>query len=263
MASRLTAREIADLKRRVRKAINTPSQTGAQARAFRSQVSRLKKSGLIPKSVDARSASVETRVGKASLDSIVKRNQAVARGEKVAVKVPKNKLKAFREAGYKTSKGRVIYDVDESVQIKAKRGGISRTSKNGIERIEIPVPYHNLEEWIEAVKKNRAAIDAMKKREEFFAFRFFGHNSSNAFGNITLLMKKWEQYESVTQAEDGSRKKQAELFRNLEIVRVPRSEDFHAERKRDQAKRKKDRLNASKQKAQAKKNNKTPRHRRP
>jgi hypothetical protein len=98
-------------------------------------------------------------------------------------------------------------------------GQITIKHPSGIERVQIPIEYHNLEQYFRDIRKNRKLIDAMKSRNEYFGFRFFGNNSSEFFSDIDLLLERLESYRDVN-AGMKSRRKGAEIYRNIEILRL-------------------------------------------
>jgi hypothetical protein len=59
----------------------------------------------------------------------------------------------------------------------------------------------------------------MKKRNEYFGFRFFGNNSSEFFSDIDLLLERLESYRDVN-AGFKSRTKGADIYRHVEILRL-------------------------------------------
>ncbi len=196
----------------------------ANLKDFRHRVSVLKKQGLLPartsrgEKLDARSADPRWKVKGKSLGSIVKKYDDIASEKSTAVRVPRKTLIAYKKAGYETAKGRVI--VPHSATERATRRGenIVIKSKSGIERVQIPIPFQNLEQYLTDIQKNKRLINGMKRRNEYFGFKFFGNNSSEIHSDISHLIEQLQTYSAVTNAV--SRMKQQEVYRNLEIVRI-------------------------------------------
>lgn len=214
----------------------------ANLRDFRKRVSVLKKQGLLPaklsarKKLDARRALPDWKIKGKKLSTIVRKYDDVATGKLTAVEVSPQRLREFRKAGYETANGRVLIPHSATEKVTLKRGEVSITSVKGVERVQIPIPFQNLPQYFRDIKKNATHIDMMKKRNEYFGFRFFGANSSSLYANIDLAIRDLEKYTQVVKAT--SRVKQQNIYKNLEIVRL-RSEKywtFPSERRRAMSK---------------------------
>lgn len=210
---------------------STPGKV-ANLRDFRHRVAVLKRQGLIVGktrrgiSVDARYARPTTKVNGQNLGTIVSRYDDVASGKATAVKVKSRKqLSAFKKAGYETAKGRVIIPHSATETVRLERGEVVIKHRSGIERIQIPIPYHRLEQYLADIQKDHKRIDAMKRRNEYFGFKLFG-NGSNQYSNIELLIEDLQNYQSVQNWGDLSRPKQNEIYRNLEIVKIKRNANW-------------------------------------
>src|SRR5689334_18362711 len=214
----------------------------ANLRDFRKRVSVLKKQGLLParissrKKLDARSALTDQIIRGKKLSTVVRKYDDVATGKLTAVKVSSTRLREFRKAGYETALGRVLIPHSATETVTLKGGEVSIRSAKGIERVQIPIPFQNLPQYFRDIKKNATRIDEMKNRNEYFGFRFFGHNSSSLYANIDLAINDLEKYTQVVKAT--SRVKQQQIYKNLEIVRL-RSDKywvFPSERRRKMSK---------------------------
>lgn len=196
----------------------------ANLKDFRHRVSVLKKQGLLPsktqagRPLDARYADPRWKVKGKSLGSLVNKFDDVSSGKATALKVPQKTLRAYKKAGYETSSGRVIVPHSATEKATVRQGQIVVKSKSGIERVQIPIPFQNLEQYLTDIQKNQRLIDAMKKRGDYFGFKFFGNNSSEIHSNIDSLIEHLRQYSTVQHA--NTRMKQQEIYRNLEIVRI-------------------------------------------
>ena len=207
-------------------------------RDFRHRVSVLKKAGLIPgknrwgKTVDARSAKPTSKFNGKSLQSIVNKYDDVASGKATALKVPKKQLSQFKKAGFQTQGGKVIIPHSATEKVVRERGEVVIKSKSGIERVQIPIPFQNLTQYLEDIRKDAKRINAMKRRNEYFGFKFFGNNSSSLYQDIGHAIEDLQRYSAIATA--NTRIKQQEIYRNLEIVRVNRAANwvFPSERRR-------------------------------
>lgn len=185
-------------------------------REFRHSVSVLKKQGLI--SVDARKATPNQKVKGKKLSTLLKKYDDIVSGKATAVKVSSSQLKAFRKTGFETTQDRVIVPHSKGEIAKIKRGQIAIHSPSGMERVQIPVEFHNLNQYLRDIRNNAAVIDAMKRNNEYFGIRFYGGQRANFYSNINLLLDDLERYEDI-QKYTGSTK-QAEIYKNLEVLRI-------------------------------------------
>lgn len=210
----------------------------ANLKDFRHRVAVLKKQGLLPaktsrgNKLDARSAYPSWKVKGKSLSSIVKKYDDIASEKSTAVKVPRKTLIAYKKAGYETAAGRVIMPHSATERAVRRGNDIVIKSKSGIERVQIPIPFHRLEQWLTDIQKDKKRINRMKRRNEYFGFKFFGNNSSEIHSDIGHLIEQLQTYSAVTNAV--SRMKQQEIYKNIEIVRISRSSSwvFPSERRR-------------------------------
>jgi len=216
----------------------------ANLRNFRKRVSVLKKQGLIPdrtargSKIDARSADPRYKLkGGKTLGSLVNKFDDVATGKATALKVSKEQVSRFKKAGYETTGGKVIVPHSATEKATVERGEVVIKSRSGIERIQIPIPFQNLTQYLNDIQKDKARINAMKRRNEYFGFKFFGNNSSALYQDIGHAIEDLARYSAVAAA--NTRIKQQEIYRNLEIVRVARSANwvFPSERRRMMSKK--------------------------
>jgi hypothetical protein len=146
-------------------------------------------------------------------------------GKITAVKVPPKTLRQFKKLGYESSKGRLLIGHAENEKAVFSRGEVKILNPHGVERVQVPVAYHNLDQYFKDIKKNAKQINRLKTGKEFFGFRFFGHNSTIYSRDIELLIDELTKYRAVLGAS-GSRKKQLEIFKNLEIVRFTKIKEW-------------------------------------
>lgn len=189
---------------------------------FRRSVSLLKKQGLLGKAkIDARKAKPDQKIAGKKLSTLVSKFDDVISGKVTAVKVSPSELKKFRKSGFETAQGRLLVHHSKSETAKVQRGTLAITNKRGIERVQIPVEFHNLKQYLTDIKKNAPLIDKMKKRREYFGIRFRGGQRANFYSNIELLIADLERYESIEQARGKT--KQLEIYQNLEVLRLTQS----------------------------------------
>lgn len=193
---------------------------------FRSDIATLKRKGLLS-GVDARSATPSRRLNK-----ILDKYDAVLSGKASAVKLSSKGLKEYKDLGkpYEIAapKGlprRVIVPHDAGEKVHVSHGKVTISNPAGLHRTIIPVKYHSLPQYFRELKKKTPKL----KDDEYFAFRFFGNRSHKAFRSIDALVNSLEHYESIFDAiEENDAEGQAELYQNLEIIRIDRPADWTA-----------------------------------
>jgi hypothetical protein len=196
----------------------------SKIREFRHAVSVLKKQGLITGStqsgqkIDARSALPGWKIKGKRLDTLVKKYDDVVSGKATAVKVPPKQLQQFRKTGFETANNRVLVPHTKTETARFRAGQVAITNKTGIERIQIPVEFHNLKQYLTDIKKNAKVINRMKRNNEYFGIRFYGGQRAHFYSDISSLMADLENYESITQAKGKA--KQLEIYQNLEIIKL-------------------------------------------
>lgn len=195
-------------------------------REFRRNVATLKKQGLLPArtqtgtKLDARSALPNWKVKGKRLDTLVKKYDDVASGKATALKVAPSELKKFRKIGFETAQGRVVVPHSKIETAKISKGQVAIKSKSGIERIQLPVEFHNLNQYLNDAEKNAALIDSMKKNNEFFGVRFYGGQRAKFYSSIRGLIENLKHYESIKQYTGKA--KQLEIYQNLEVIKMTR-----------------------------------------
>jgi hypothetical protein len=198
----------------------------AELKDFRHAVSVLKKQGLISgrtssgQKIDARSALPNWKIKGKKLSTLVKKYDDVVTGKATAVKVPPKTLKQFRKSGFETANKRVLVPHSKSETAQFKGGEMAIKNKSGIERVQIPVEYQNLNQYLRDLKKNSELINRMKKRNEYFGIRFFGGQRAQFYSDIESLIADLSRYEDIQKVT--SRAKQSEIYKNLEILRMNR-----------------------------------------
>lgn len=196
-------------------------------RDFRRKVSVLKKQGLLPSrsdsgsKLDARSVVPSWKVKGKSLSTLVKKYDDVASGKASALPVSKSQLGSFRKAGFETAQGKVIVPHAATESARIIKGQVSIKNKSGMERVQIPLEYHNVPQYLRDLRKNRKLINQMKRDNEYFGIRFYGGQRANFYSDINSLIREFSKYDAVRQAH--SRFKQAEVYKHLEIIKFTRT----------------------------------------
>jgi hypothetical protein len=201
---------------------------------FRSAVAKLKKQGIL-KNVDARKAQpFWIRGGKPLKETVAKFDEVVS-DKASAVKLTPSKTREYQKAGYETRKiptGERVVMVPKLATDKVsvtKEGEVKLTSKQKITHIKKAVEYRNLGQWLQKMKENTLRLNAMKRKNEFFGYKVFGHNSYALYRNIGDLIDEIENGSTSglnlsDKIRETTHKQQNEFFENFEIVRVPRAE---------------------------------------
>lgn len=211
-------------------------------RSFRHAISVLKKQGLIPKradtsvKIDARSVIPSMKVKGKRLDTLVKKFDDIVSGKATALSVPKKELPKFRRAGFQTARGKLIVPHAATEKVRIVGGQVTVKNPKGIERIQIPVPFQNLKQYLRDIKKNANTINALKGKREYFGIRFMGGQRANFYADIRDLIRDLERYESVVSAR--TRYKQQEIYKHLEIMRMNRAGALEVEKQVEKYKRK-------------------------
>lgn len=201
--------------------------TSSELKTFRHNVSILKKKGLISKT-DARSAQPYWIRGGSRLDKLVARFDDVISGKAAAIEVSDKQLRNYRKAGFETTGKRVIipHSATERASITPKGNIKIQDSKSGLKRIELPVPYHNLAQWVRDVKAQGAALDSLKGGRPYWAYKFSGHNSYAVYVHLEQMFSELSigtasGLNLMDKADESTRKQQNEIYQNLTLFAVP------------------------------------------
>lgn len=162
---------------------NKPKGLDKQAlKDFRSKVAKLKKKGIVSAKVDARSQ----KATKYMLAKVRKYSDVLS-GESIAVKATKEVRQKYTEAGIFKERGSflIVPKEHEKSRAKIKKGRdmveITTPLKFGEEReVVLPFKATNMMELAQRISED-PNFDDLKKSDEQFAFRLFGHNSRKAF----------------------------------------------------------------------------------
>lgn len=204
----------------------------SELKAFRSKVALLKKKGLISKT-DARSAKPEwVRQGK-RLDKLVDQWDDVLSGKAAAVKVSEKQLRQYRKAGFETKQGRVIipHAATEKVSVAGKSTIKIQESQIGLKRVELPVPYHDLKQWITDSTKQANALQSLGGGRKYWAYKFKGYNSYATYDSLELLFLELVEGTAsglnlMDKAQESTRQQQNEIYQNLTLFAMPAPSDW-------------------------------------
>lgn len=192
-------------------------------KGFRSAIARLKREGLVHPDIDARRV-----VPERALRDAVKRFQSVIKGNAKSIPFSRlnltqrdaiaRNLQVARPIGLEP---RVIVPHFKGETVKAKSGSIEYSSPEGIRRLELPrVRTDTVGHFFGDLKRSKTKLPQPNKNE-YFAARFF-NGRTQLFSNVRDLLNTLNTYDSVVMAH--GRKQTAEVIRNIEILRIPRSD---------------------------------------
>jgi len=197
-------------------------QTAKRSKAeFRRGLSALKKAGIVD--VDIRRAEPYwvrksgPRGGTYTLSELISKYDDIVSGKATPVTLPEVEAKKFKKLGYEEIRGgKIIVPHAATEKVVVRKGQIVHEDISGIRRVQIPCEYHDLEQYLNCLKKNKKF---MRKTEgRYFAFRFYG-NHSFTYSSMGELLSDLSRYEAVmsTINRDSSRDMN-EVYRNLEII---------------------------------------------
>lgn len=217
---------------------------------FRSDVSKLKKAGLIEHINASTAKPYDVRQGNRLIDTVRKFKDVL--DDKVGVvELPAAKAKEYSKAGYKVTTvpeaGMIVPKGAKRKQLvlvpKGATEKVKRTHDNevkvihpsGFNRTKYAVPFHSLPQWIKDFKRAHRRIDATKGDRELFIYKFYGHNSYRAYGDASLLVDDLingsisgpfdatgHSVPLLKRAKTMSRTEQEEFYQNMEILTIPR-----------------------------------------
>jgi hypothetical protein len=214
----------------------------ADLRAFRKDVSALKKAGIVKPSLKINSAHPSNlSEGKSLRDLVKKFRAATPSGGNTAkiIPIPKADAKKFSKVDWKTfhtktGRERVMVPAAPGSEIKVTSDGrISVKTKNGIETIHIPVEYHRIDQYLEYISRNSEEMQRMRREGEVFGFQMYGNGSKEGYGSIARMLAKLREYQSVQDALRKPNSKDArELVQNLIIIKLPEAEQYRLQSQR-------------------------------
>lgn len=184
------------------KSRNKGKKPSAQVlRAFRHDVSILKKKGLVSKRVDAREQRL-TRYMKTK----VKNYEGVIAGRESVVWRDPNITAQYREAGFKTaSLGRnrkgVIVPTEQAQQIRANKNELMTIMTDignvTVERVILPVTVRNMDQFITKGITNPESIDKLKRPDQLFGFTYHNNRSLTTYDTVEHIAEDLRKYRSI------------------------------------------------------------------
>jgi hypothetical protein len=225
---------IRDAKKRARELLK---KAGRDVRSVRHDVAELKKVGLVTKRLNVRSY----LPSKYMLRKI-EQNRDVLRGEMIAVKAPKAVRERYTHKGIFEQRGSSLIVPREysNQRTRINRGlvEISRELRMGEEtRLILPFKATDMEGIARKLQAD-PSLNGMKRPDELFGFRLFGHNmatigfpSVEEFAGYIL-----EKYQHLFSGKDGREGvKHFEMFRfksrNSQLPEGPEQERVYTPRK--------------------------------
>ena len=228
--------------------------TASELKEFRSQLSTLKKQGLVGGKVNTRTARPSDVRGGKPLREYVAKYDDVLSGKATAVplarlgnKSQQRKLYETVTAGGISPHAIVPHAADEGVSVHSGVVEISHTK--GIHRLQIPIDYKNLPQYLKDLKQ--AAKDGTipeLRGPHYYGFNLHGGGSHTLFRNMEDLLdymrnprenisgsNRW--LNSAIRSKDP--KEMRDYFRNLEIVTTTEPVWWNRKEKREQAAKKK------------------------
>lgn len=165
-------KDVAVLRKQAREMLR---KSGKNLREFRKEVSALKKAGVVSARVTA-SKQEPTRY----MRSKVKRFADVLRGDVVAVRAPRDVRLKYKSKGVFEERGSFLIVPRESANqtTRISRGLIEvvHQLKMG-EKTRVILPFHATDmEGVAHRLKEDPTLDGLKRPNELFGFRLFGHN---------------------------------------------------------------------------------------
>lgn len=186
-------------------------------RAFRGQLAHLKRKGLL-QGIDARKAYPTDKHKGKYLATLIDRFDDVLSGKVTPIKLNPSQLRAYRKTGYSTVNDRVLVPHSLAETVTRSKGRIKITHKAGVERVQVPVEFHSLEQYLTDLKRKKKAIRGLRGDKEYFGFRFYGNNSSDVYSDIDQAVRRLRSYKAVKNA--ASNDDQMEVYRNIEIITI-------------------------------------------
>lgn len=221
-------------------------KAGKNVREVRHEVSQLKKAGLVAKHLDVRKYQ-PTRYMLRKL----KENADILSGKAVAVRAPKSIRKKYVEKGIFEQRGGSLIVPREYQNQKTRiaRGmvEISRELRMGEERrLILPFKATDMENLANKLAAN-PDLDKMKRPDELFGFRLFGHNMNtigfpSAEELAEYILTRYSHLFSGKNGREGVKHFELLRFRskNSQMQHLPESERVFTPRRRDTRRPEKD-----------------------
>lgn len=169
------------------------ARSKALDKQYRANAAKLKKLGVLTKRVNARAKithSTRTKINKF---------RDVLEGRAIPVRAPKEIREAYRDKGTLDVRGPFVIAPKEFANQRARisRGMIQivRPLKNGQEEyVILPWRANDLYDLVERMRDDPDALDNLKMADEYFSFRLYGHNATDAFPDTKELREHLQHY---------------------------------------------------------------------
>lgn len=246
-ASNQTRQALNEIEQRIKDAQKKSrallKKAGTDVRAVRHDVAALKKVGLVSKRVDVRKY-LPTRY----MLKKIERNRDVLSGESIAVRASKSIRDKYVSKGIYEQRGSVLVVPREyaNQRTRISRGlvEISRPLRIG-EEIRLVLPFKATDmEGVAHKLKDDPTLDGMKRGDELFGFRLYGHNMNtigfpSADELADYILTHYSHLFSGKSGREGV--KHFELFRfksgNSQLSMRPESERIYTPRKHQEHRR--------------------------
>jgi len=151
------------------------AKAGKDLRQVRSEVSALKKVGIVSKRIDARNY----QPSRYMLEKL-RKNADILEGKSIAIKAPRSVRQKYADSDLFEARGAslIVPREYENQRTRINRGmiEISRSLKVGEERrVVLPFKPTDMEEIANKLRSD-PTLDGLKEPNELFGFRLFGHN---------------------------------------------------------------------------------------
>ena len=159
--------------------------SGPELRAFRSDLSKLKRAGLLPKNVAVKSARPFTVRGGQPLYQYLHDYRDVLTGNAAAVELPRGAVVEQHKLGRKSVHGRVLIPKAPGERVTVSKSGTVKITEteSGVSRIDIPAKFLD-KRFEKRVAEQLKGI----KGEKYFGYKFYGHKHYKYYTDLSQLI---------------------------------------------------------------------------
>lgn len=198
--------------------------TGAALRAFRHEVSILKKKGLVSKRTDAR----KQKPSRYMIEKVA-RLKPVIEGKQTSVKLDRTTAARYKANGFFVFGNRVVVSKGQTEAVRRDaKSGLIVLSEIGrdlpFEKVILPYSITTLDQFLIAARKSPPdpQIWAAKKRpQDYWAFTYHGNNSLETFPDLGALaehlFKLYNHYVDLRNQPDNPK-----VFEHFVLYRTSR-----------------------------------------
>ena len=196
--------------------------SGSELRKFRSDVTTLKRAGLIPgKAINARSARPFQKRGRKTLRELVRKHsktiKEIRAGTGQVVSLPPAAVREQHQLGRKSvARGKVLVHKSPNEHIEVSKSGAVKIihTESGITRIELPGKFLDKR----SIERVRAVGDEVTKSggKVFWGYEFYGHKSGKAYDSLEAMLRDLRfRYEGKIRKDDI---KSTEFYDRISIL---------------------------------------------